>query len=547
MLVKLLCDDLSKVLVLALVSLLLPVSFSYLQLVKSAMDFSRKILDVPMFKQCGRWYSDEQLGFCPGKTVCSHGCAVCSVAMVFKYYGVRTNPSHLNRWLKENDGYVKGCNINWSRAAGISKKVRWAGVNRSVTMADIKAEIDRGYPCVAKERGRRHFFVVKGYSGSSTLYINDPSSGRTKVDISQVERIMKYHGTPREWAQVRWVRYSNPSYSLDLARSVCVHGRYVYITGLAGDMFTGRGKGRIEMRRKSDGKLVKSWTGSLWPHDCLFVGNRLMVVGYSNGTMGYQWTILVFNTKLKLLKSVRRNYGEFSAAYSLVYDDSYVYVLGDEIVHAVDLDSRWRIEKLDPEDLKLLKTKTIDPTSGIDMPGVIRLNPVTKQLWVTGYGYGGGKISKPFLLILSRNLKVLKKVKLREGEYACDIAFDENGYAYVNTWFSLLKFNKKGKLIRSKPFYQLERIHPAILVYWNGYLVIAGRKSVNKYERHILAALNKDLILKKEAVLSSKVQADSFLIGDRMSIDGDNLYVAGWDKAKDEGRWVIYSVKLAPT
>jgi len=68
-----------------------------------------------------------------------------------------------------------------------------------------------------------------------------------------------------------------------------------------------------------------------------------------------------------------------------------------------------------------------------------------------------------------------------------------------------------------------------------------------RYRRHILAALNKDLILKKEAVLSSKVQADSFLIGDRMSIDGDNLYVAGWDKAKDEGRWVIHSVKLAPT
>jgi len=150
-------------------------------------------LSVPMFKQCGQWYSNEQLGWCSNETICSAGCAVCSVAMIFKYYGVDTNPSHLNQWLKYNDGYVSGCLIKWARAADISDKVSWAGIDYSVTMADIKAEIDAGYPCVGKESGRSHFFVIKGYSGSSTLYINDPYFSRTTIDVSQVERIMKYH------------------------------------------------------------------------------------------------------------------------------------------------------------------------------------------------------------------------------------------------------------------------------------------------------------------------------------------------------------------
>lgn len=143
-------------------------------------------LDVPMYNQEDETWSDDQLGDCENTTIGSAGCAISSVAMVFKYYGVNTNPQDMNNWSKKNEGYNPGgCNVRWNivdkRSDGI---VDWIG-KLSTDLDQIKSELDNGYPVIAKvmiplaSGGKTgHFVVITGYSDSeSKFYINDPVGG----------------------------------------------------------------------------------------------------------------------------------------------------------------------------------------------------------------------------------------------------------------------------------------------------------------------------------------------------------------------------------
>ena len=85
-------------------------------------------IDVPLFGQRWEPWAGDQLGFCSSDTIGSSGCAITSMAMVFKYYGVNTDPRDLNNWLKQNGGYAEGCLVKWDVAAGRSGgSVQWAG------------------------------------------------------------------------------------------------------------------------------------------------------------------------------------------------------------------------------------------------------------------------------------------------------------------------------------------------------------------------------------------------------------------------------------
>ena len=158
-------------------------------------------INVPIFKQCDSQWGSNQLGTCSIETICSHGCAVTSVAMILKYYGVDTDPEDLNTWLKNNSGYGEGCLILWEVADDRSGgSVEWAGkyttdpndwgtysTNLSV---QAKWEIDHGYPCVGKVNG--HFVVITGYSDS--LYsINDPYYDDSTISQSSITAIYTYH------------------------------------------------------------------------------------------------------------------------------------------------------------------------------------------------------------------------------------------------------------------------------------------------------------------------------------------------------------------
>jgi len=158
-------------------------------------------INVPIFKQCDSSWEGNQLGSCSGKTVCSHGCAVTSVAMVLKYYGVDTNPGDLNTWLANSSGYVNDCDIVWERAADRSGgSVEWAEKyttdpndwgRYSTNLSDqVKWEINHGYPCVG--RANSHFVVINGYSDS--LYsVNNPYHDDSTISQSSITAIYTYH------------------------------------------------------------------------------------------------------------------------------------------------------------------------------------------------------------------------------------------------------------------------------------------------------------------------------------------------------------------
>jgi hypothetical protein len=88
------------------------------------------------FMQIDQRWSEEELGNAAafgkeGMTIGSHGCALTSAAMVFRYYGFEQlpdgselNPSTLNQWLKnQSDGYVQGTLLNWAALTRLSTKL----------------------------------------------------------------------------------------------------------------------------------------------------------------------------------------------------------------------------------------------------------------------------------------------------------------------------------------------------------------------------------------------------------------------------------------
>jgi hypothetical protein len=165
-------------------------------------------MNVPVYKQGSPspWYND-QLGTC-SETIGSAGCAITSIAMIFKYYGVQTDPGDMNNWLKQNNGYASGCLVYWSVATGRSGgTVQWAGqydyTSIPADLNRINSELNAGYPVIAEVRlsSSQHFVVITGYTGS-TYYINDPwygdestINGRYGDPASAIYSIRLYHGT----------------------------------------------------------------------------------------------------------------------------------------------------------------------------------------------------------------------------------------------------------------------------------------------------------------------------------------------------------------
>ena len=136
-------------------------------------------MNVPFYSQKDSSWSGEKLGRCSTK-IGDEGCAITSVAMVFKYYGIQTNPLDMNNWLKQNNGYSDGCNINWitatKRTGGAVKWIRTSGINLDM----IKTELNNRHPVIAKVSlsNTGHYIVITGYTGSDFI-INDPLKGIT--------------------------------------------------------------------------------------------------------------------------------------------------------------------------------------------------------------------------------------------------------------------------------------------------------------------------------------------------------------------------------
>ena len=146
--------------------------------------FGRTELPVSLYLQGDPAWGQDQLGQSV-HTMGQVGCAVTSVAMVMKFYGVDVDPGHLNVFLREHGGYDDNNDLLWE-----GPPVMAPGRVRHVyedlpSYYLIDSNLARGNPVIVRlhlASGWTHFVVVMGKQGFDYL-IRDPSSAGLRKGV----------------------------------------------------------------------------------------------------------------------------------------------------------------------------------------------------------------------------------------------------------------------------------------------------------------------------------------------------------------------------
>lgn len=161
---------------------------------------------VPHYRQGDPAWGALKIGAC-NNNIANVGCALTSLAMIFKFYGADRNPGTLNSCLG-NDA----CFLNWQSGRipiCSSNKVRFVQRLNSFSWGRLESEIQRGPVILEIRRGSNlHFVVVVKGSGSNPngYTVNDPGlRNGARVPLSTTLRIFSgyqpsgmrlYTGTP---------------------------------------------------------------------------------------------------------------------------------------------------------------------------------------------------------------------------------------------------------------------------------------------------------------------------------------------------------------
>jgi Peptidase_C39 like family len=141
--------------------------------VGSAADSSMSI--AVMGQQDAAW-AGAPLGTSATESIASAGCAITSVTMMLRYYGMNTDPGAINAWLTANGGYAYDDQLIWDAVSRYSGgRVGFSGW-LGADLGAIQAELEAGRPVVAEVRlgGNQHFVLVTGYTTEGGIVINDP-------------------------------------------------------------------------------------------------------------------------------------------------------------------------------------------------------------------------------------------------------------------------------------------------------------------------------------------------------------------------------------
>jgi len=145
--------------------------------------FHRIELPVSSLQQADDRWSEDPIGGVPENgTLGGEGCAVAAAAMVFNFYGIKTDPQQLNWFLTATDGYTEQGWIYWDRAAWLAPDNVRHVYEDLPSFELIDSNLRRGNPVIVRLRlrsGVTHFVVVAGKDGFDYL-IRDPGAGSTK-------------------------------------------------------------------------------------------------------------------------------------------------------------------------------------------------------------------------------------------------------------------------------------------------------------------------------------------------------------------------------
>jgi hypothetical protein len=138
---------------------------------------------VPSFRQADKRWSDDSLGgVSDNGTLGGEGCAVATIAMVFKFYGMAIDPQQLNWFLTAVGGYTDRGWVYWDRAAWLSPDSVRHVYEDLPSYQLIDSNLARGNPVIVRVRlrsGVTHFVVIAGKDGFDYL-VRDPGANAAK-------------------------------------------------------------------------------------------------------------------------------------------------------------------------------------------------------------------------------------------------------------------------------------------------------------------------------------------------------------------------------
>jgi hypothetical protein len=322
--------------------------------------------------------------------------------------------------------------------------------------------------------------------------------------------------------KINWRVYSVPGF----IRNICVRGDHIYVNGsgvIGQRLSDAYFYSRIEKRRKADGALVRERVSEkIQFSDCVIADDKLYVFAEQN--------ILVFDLDLNMIRRISRDIPIIEAY--LTFYDNFLYAAIRYLRSRVNVGcivEKWRIT-----DLTMIKRYT-----SYTAPFGIALNPITKQLWVTGDACGG-EYRNFAVEILDLDFNSIRVINKTDVTKASGVDFDEEGCAYVYGYGSgypivgyLFKCDKYGNEVTSIIIHGFE---PRMLKYINDYVYVIG---VEQF-RHVLRVFDKNLNQVNKVVLSD---SEMGLI-DSMFFDGKNLYIGGAIDKNDLPVWIIYSISI---
>lgn len=148
----------------------------------------------PLYGQRDARWRGRPLGVGGGETLGSAGCAVTCAAMQATAVGCETTPGSLNEWLKGNDGFIDGNQLQWGAMEGFCPLLEWRGrenwrdapadvgaLRRVMEQGPVVVEVDFDYRDLDVDQ---HFVVAVEWLGEDALLVADPWDGAL-VDLAQ--------------------------------------------------------------------------------------------------------------------------------------------------------------------------------------------------------------------------------------------------------------------------------------------------------------------------------------------------------------------------
>jgi len=141
------------------------------------------LISVPQFLQGDPRWRDDPLGDTPG-TLGGEGCAIASASMLLGHYGMAVDPKHLNRFLREHNGFEGQGWLRWESAAEFAPGLIEKAYEDLPSFLRIDWNLLLGNPVIVRIRrpdGITHFVVIVGKRGLDYLIRDPAGSGGGRV------------------------------------------------------------------------------------------------------------------------------------------------------------------------------------------------------------------------------------------------------------------------------------------------------------------------------------------------------------------------------